>query len=379
MIIFKDIRKFYLILFPGLHPLLRGDIYKGILYIISFFVPISVILLNLFRLEEMFKRSFSETLAGLLFLSAIILLVWFISFREVSWSINVQGKKSRNFLDRMVTLFGRNRKAFLGIIFVCVIFSIAILAPFLAPYDPNLQLDVINKRLLPPSPRFPLGTDELSRDLLSRIIYGSRISISIGLLSAAIAIFLGTLVGLISGYMAGKTDVVLMRLVDILLGFPRFFLILLVIAFFKPSIFIIVIVLSLVSWMEVSRLVRAQVLSLKEQEFVTAAKSMGIGAGRIIFAHILPNTVAPVIIAGALRVGSTILLEASLSFLGLGVQPPTASWGNIVNSGSLHLTDAWWISTFSGIAIIFTVVSFNLVGDGLRDIMDPRLRIRGDI
>ncbi|MFQ6617392.1 MAG: ABC transporter permease [Fidelibacterota bacterium] len=262
---------------------------------------------------------------------------------------------------------------------MCVIFSIAILAPFLAPYDPNLQLDVINKRLLPPSPRFPLGTDELSRDLLSRIIYGSRISISIGLLSAAIAIFLGTLVGLISGYMAGKTDVVLMRLVDILLGFPRFFLILLVIAFFKPSIFIIVIVLSLVSWMEVSRLVRAQVLSLKEQEFVTAAKSMGIGAGRIIFAHILPNTVAPVIIAGALRVGSTILLEASLSFLGLGVQPPTASWGNIVNSGSLHLTDAWWISTFSGIAIIFTVVSFNLVGDGLRDIMDPRLRIRGDI
>lgn len=221
---------------------------------------------------------------------------------------------------------------------------------------------------------FLLGTDQYGRDILSRVIYGSRISLSIGFLVVLISVTLGTIVGVTSGYFGGIVDNTLMRVVDVLIAFPALFLILIIIATFGNSIFLIVITLSFTGWMGVSRIVRSQVLSLKEQEFILAAKSLGLSNLRIIFRHLVPNTLTPVIVAATLRIGSIILTEAGLSFLGLGVQPPTPSWGNIINEGRDSLLNHWWISTFPGIAILTTVVCFNLIGDGVRDALDPRMR-----
>ncbi len=221
---------------------------------------------------------------------------------------------------------------------------------------------------------FLLGTDQYGRDILSRVIYGSKISLSIGFLVVLISVTLGTVIGISSGYFGGWIDTVMMRIVDVLIAFPALFLILIIIATFGNSIYLIVITLSFTGWMGVARIVRSQVLSLKEQEFILAAKSLGLSNMRIIFRHLAPNTLTPVIIAATLRIGSIILTEAGLSFLGLGVQPPTPSWGNIINEGRDSLLNYWWISTFPGIAILTTVVCFNLVGDGIRDALDPRMR-----
>ena len=221
---------------------------------------------------------------------------------------------------------------------------------------------------------FLFGTDQYGRDILSRVIYGSKISLSIGFLVVLISVTLGTIIGVSSGYFGGWIDAVMMRIVDILIAFPALFLILIIIATFGNSIYLIVITLSFTGWMGVARIVRSQVLSLKEQEFILAAKSLGLSNMRIIFRHLAPNTLTPVIIAATLRIGSIILTEAGLSFLGLGVQPPTPSWGNIINEGRDSLLNYWWISTFPGIAILTTVVCFNLIGDGVRDALDPRMR-----
>jgi len=221
---------------------------------------------------------------------------------------------------------------------------------------------------------FALGTDQYGRDILSRVIYGSRISLSIGFLVVMISVTLGTVIGISSGYFGGWIDALLMRIVDVLIAFPALFLILIIIATFGNSIYLIVITLSFTGWMGVARIVRSQVLSLKEQEFILAAKALGLSSMRIIFRHLAPNTLTPVIIAATLRIGSIILTEAGLSFLGLGVQPPTPSWGNIINEGRDSLLNHWWISTFPGIAILTTVVCFNLIGDGVRDALDPRMR-----
>lgn len=221
---------------------------------------------------------------------------------------------------------------------------------------------------------FLLGTDQYGRDILSRVIYGSRISLSIGFLVVLISVTLGTIVGVSSGYFGGIVDNTLMRIVDVLIAFPALFLILIIIATFGNSIFLIVITLSFTGWMGVARIVRSQVLSLKEQEFILAAKSLGLSNLRIILRHLVPNTLTPVIVAATLRIGSIILTEAGLSFLGLGVQPPIPSWGNIINEGRDSLLNHWWISTFPGVAILITVVCFNLIGDGVRDALDPRMR-----
>ncbi|HHE07633.1 MAG TPA: ABC transporter permease [Chlorobaculum parvum] len=221
---------------------------------------------------------------------------------------------------------------------------------------------------------FLLGTDQYGRDIFSRVLYGSRISLSIGFLVVLISVTLGTVIGVSSGYFGGWVDSILMRIVDVLIAFPALFLILIIIATFGNSIYLIVITLSFTGWMGVARIVRGQVLSLKEQEFILAAKSLGLSSARIIFRHVMPNTLTPVIVAATLRIGSIILTEAGLSFLGLGVQPPTPSWGNIINEGRDSLLNHWWISTFPGIAILATVVCFNLVGDGIRDALDPRMR-----
>jgi peptide/nickel transport system permease protein len=260
-----------------------------------------------------------------------------------------------------------------GIIILLVVTALG--SAWLAPMDPIQQ--TLADRLLPPSVHHWMGTDQYGRDVFSRLIYGSRISLAVGLVAVSIYIFIGTFVGALAGYYGGVIDALLMRLVDILLCIPTFFLILMVIAFVGPSIINIMIIIGLTSWTDVARLVRGEVLSLKEREFVQAAKVIGMTDFRIIFRHILPNAMGPILVVATLGIGGAILIESSLSFLGLGVQPPMPSWGNMLQEGKDHLTDAWWLVTFPGLAIFITVLGYNLLGEGLRDLLDPRLRGSG--
>jgi peptide/nickel transport system permease protein len=271
--------------------------------------------------------------------------------------------------------FKKNRLAMGGLAVMIILYLVTLLTPLLAPYDPAAQGDIITSRYLSPSAEHWLGTDKFGRDILSRVLYGARISLSIGFVAVGISITLGTLIGALAGYFGGWVDAVLMRFTDMMLAFPRLVLLIVVIAVFEsPSIWLVVVVLGLTGWMGTSRIVRGEVLSLREREFVQAARALGMGDLRIILRHVIPNTMAPVIVSATLGIGLTILTEASLSFLGLGVQPPTPSWGNMVADGRDALTEAWWIATFPGLAIVLTVVAFNLLGDGLRDALDPRLR-----
>lgn len=264
----------------------------------------------------------------------------------------------------------KNKIAVTGLLFIIFIFFIAMLAPLIVPYDPY-KINVY-KVLEPPSREHPFGTDELGRDVLSRIIYGARVSLKVGFIAMGIAIITGTLLGLTAGYYGGIIDTLIMRFVDVMLAFPTLFLILAVVAVLEPSIYIIMFVIGLTGWMDVARLVRAEVLSLKEREFVLAARAMGASSKTIIFRHILPNAIYPVIVAATFAVGGAVLIESGLSFLGLGIQPPEPSWGGILSVGKDYITVAWWMSFFPGVAIFLTVLSFNLLGEALRDALDPK-------
>ena len=267
--------------------------------------------------------------------------------------------------------FSKNRLSVIGAVIVLILIAMALFAPFIAPCDPT-TIDVYNV-LSPPTRTHLLGTDELGRDLLSRLIWGSRVSLKVGIVAVGIAIMIGIIIGSVSGFYGGKVDAVLMRFVDIMLAFPTFFLILAVIAILEPSIFTIMAVIGVTSWMDVARLVRAEFLTLKERDFVDAARAVGVGNKRLIFRHILPNALSPVLVSATFGVAGAILVESGLSFLGLGVQPPDPSWGNILTSGKDNIEVAWWLSVYPGLAILITVLSYNLVGEGLRDALDPRL------
>lgn len=267
--------------------------------------------------------------------------------------------------------FKKNPLSVAGLVIIAFLAMIAILAPVISPYEPT-KINVHNV-LSPPSSEHLFGTDELGRDVLSRMIWGARISLMVGFIAVGIAITIGTIVGSISGYYGGKIDAVLMRFVDMMLAFPTFFLILAVIAIVEPSISTIMIVIGLTGWMDVARLVRAEFLTLKERDFVLAARAIGASDLRVMFRHIIPNALSPVFVAATFGIAGAILVESGLSFLGLGVQPPDPSWGNILTSGKDNITVAWWLSLFPGLAILITVLSYNLVGEGLRDAIDPRL------
>ena len=247
--------------------------------------------------------------------------------------------------------------------------------PFLFSSNPPNRIDIV-KILQAPSAAPPLGTDDLGRDVLARMAHGARISLSVGFVAVGIAVAIGLAVGLLAGYYGGWVDAVLMRFVDMMLCFPTFFLILSVIAFIGPSIWNIMAIIGLTGWMGVARLVRAETLSLKERDFVAAARAQGAGNARIVFRHILPNTMAPILVAATLGVAGAILTESALSFLGIGVQPPTPSWGNILTAGKDNIEFAWWLSVYPGLAILLTVLGYNLLGEGIRDAADPRLRGR---
>lgn len=273
----------------------------------------------------------------------------------------------------IVSVFKRSRSATLGLALVLIIILIALLAPYIAPHDP-LKVDMSMRRQPPGTPGYPLGTDNAGRDLLSRIIWGSRISLQVGLVATGLGIVLGTVIGLLAGFYRGTVETLLLRLIDILICFPTLLLALAIVAILGPAIGNVMIAVGATQTPRFARIVRASVLSVREMEYVESANAMGASSLRIMFRHLLPNAMTGAVVFATLSIGAAILTEATLSFLGLGVPPPTPTWGNIVAEGRRFLLCSPWITVFPGLAIMVTVFGFNFFGDGLRDALDPRLR-----
>ncbi|XVH30356.1 nickel transporter permease [Haloferacaceae archaeon DSL9] len=273
-----------------------------------------------------------------------------------------RSRRLRQFLSNPLNVFG------LGV--VAGLTAMALVGPIFAPYEPTSQ--ELANRLHSPSAAHPLGTDQLGRDILSRMMYGARISLGIAVAVTAIRLVLGTVIGLIAGYVGGWIDEALMRLVDVQLAFPGLILALVIAGILGPSLRNVMIALAVVGWASYARVVRSSVLSTKEREFVKAAQLMGVSRTHVVLRHLLPNVASPVIVLATLNLGTVVLATAGLSFIGLGAQPPTPEWGTMLSEGRHHLHDAWWIANVPGAAIMLTVFGFNVLGDGLRDLLDPK-------
>lgn len=362
---------------PGAGHILRGEWVRGMPLLVSWGVLLGTLYLTRTRIVELLTggRVPIGVITAVATLVLLMVAVWAWALHDLhvrARRVRLRGGDSQWAIA--ARHFRRNRMAMAGLFVMLALYFVTLLTPIIAPFDPAEQGDIVLNRYLAPSLEHPMGTDKFGRDILSRVMFGARISLTIGFVAVAISVTLGTVVGALAGYFGKWVDTVLMRLTDMMLAFPRLILLIVVIALFEPSIWLVVMVLGLTGWMSVARIVRGEVLSLREREFVQAARVLGMSDTRIIARHIIPNTLAPVIVYTTLGIGNTILVEASLSFLGLGVQPPTASWGNMISDGRDALITAWWIATFPGLAIVATVTAFNLLGDGLRDALDPRLR-----
>ncbi|WP_411910496.1 ABC transporter permease [Mesorhizobium sp. CA13] len=273
----------------------------------------------------------------------------------------------------------KRRLALLGLFIVAIVFAGAILAPWLTGYDPNEQMFdglTLEGSPLPPDAKFWLGTDLLGRDLLTRILYGARTSLIIGIVANGVALLIGTLVGVTAGYFRGWIGSALMRFTDLMMAFPALLLAICLAAVFEPSLWIVALVIALVNWVQTARVIYTETSSLAEREFIDAERTIGASAPRILFRHILPHLLPTIIVWGTLGISTTVLLEATLSFLGIGVQPPTASWGNIIFENQTYFQAAPWLVFFPGAAILALALAFNLIGDALRDILDPTQRGR---
>jgi peptide/nickel transport system permease protein len=289
--------------------------------------------------------------------------------------------ESRTMSQMAWRAFRRHKPAMIGLGIILLLVLGAIFAPAISPYDPNTS--DLDHMLAPPSSKHLMGTDELGRDLLTRILYGGRVSLSIGVMAMALAVFVGVIVGGLAGYYGHWVDNILMRFVDMMLSFPQLFVLIILALALRDipidalrgtafaSVFSIVLVIAVLSWMTVARLVRASFLSLKEQEFLTAAQSIGAGSRRQMIRHLLPNAMSPIIVAATFRVATSIVTEAGLSYLGFGVQPPTSTWGNMLKNAQTNMTRAPWTAIFPGLMIFIAVIAINFVGDGLRDALDP--------
>lgn len=279
---------------------------------------------------------------------------------------------SRTFATRTIRIFKRNRIARTGLVIIAIFVGTALLSPVLSPYDPYAVN--LTERFISPNVFHPFGTDNLGRDILSRIIVGSRVSLWVGILTVGLSLLIGVSAGLVAGYLRGAVDSVIMRLVDIFLAFPVIVLAIAIVAVRGPGLANVMFALVFVYWTTYARVTRGVTLVLREEDYVLSARSIGASSVRIMARHILPNAISPILVIASLGLGNAILAEAALSFLGLGIQPPEASWGSMLNFGMQFLRDAPYLSIFPGIAIFITVLGFNLLGDGLRDALDPRLR-----
>ncbi len=287
--------------------------------------------------------------------------------------MNADGGSSRARKRAVLRALASNRSAVTAAVVLLLVVVPCAAAPLFAPYNPSAQPDIIALRSQPPSLAHPFGTDPFSRDVLSRLLYGGRVSLSVAVIATLVSITLGTAYGAIAGFAGGAVESVMMRLLDALLSIPRLLLLIAVFAAWRQlALFPFVVIVGFTGWYGLSRVVRGQVLAMKRQDFVISARALGAGRARILLKHILPNVLTPVIVAAALGVGHVILLEAGLSYLGVGVRQPQPSWGNIIQDGSDQIAHLWWISFFPGLAIVMTVMAFNVLGDALRSALDPR-------
>ena len=292
--------------------------------------------------------------------------------RSVDSGIARERIAARSPWEVSVRRFRANRLALWSLYVLAILVLAALLAPLLAPYDPIAIGDVMATRFQSPSWAHPFGTDEFGRDLFSRALYGARVSLSVGILAMLLATSIGSLYGAVSGYFGGIVDGVMMRIVDVWIAFPAFYLMLLLVGVFEASVPVLILILALTAWPSTARFIRGEILSLRERDYVEAARAMGLPAHRIILRHLIPGALSPVLVTGALTVAGMIGAEAGLSFLGLGISPPTPSWGNMVAAGKDALASAWWISFFPGALLTITLIAFSLVADGLRDALDPK-------
>jgi peptide/nickel transport system permease protein len=302
-------------------------------------------------------------------------ILWWVAYRR-AWPRVLSEDEYNSNRQIFLRTLRAHRTGMFGLFGISFLIAITLLTPLIAPFNPD-AIDMGPKNMAPSMAHF-MGTDEYGRDVFSRLLFGGRISLSIGFIAVSITATVGTSLGATAAYFGGNIDRAIMWFTDLLLALPRLVLLLTIVGLFRvqgtKGIFLIIVILGLTGWMPVCRIVRGQVLSLKNQEFVQAARALGLSNTRIVFRHLIPNAMAPVIVYCSLAIGATMLIEAGLSFLGLGVPPPTSTWGVMVNDGREPLRIAWWIATFPGLAIVAAVMSFNLLGDGLRDALDPRLR-----
>ena len=365
-------------LLPGMGHILLGKHSRG-RPLLAF--TLAIILLLYWR-WQVFLKVFNTTwfdywLAAVFLIASlaasVIYSVWDVRRLLTATPKGPQGKSPFQLARRRFTA---NRMAVTALYVIAVFYILAILAPLLAPYDPAAITDVLSTRYLPPSTEHLFGTDEFGRDLLSRALYGARVSLSVGLLAVLVAISLGTVYGAVAGYFGGFIDSILMRIVDVIISFPTFFLMLMLVGIFEANIVFLVLILGLTSWPGTARFIRGELLSLKQREFTDAARAIGLPNRLIIFRHLIPNAMSPILISAALMIGGMIGAEAGLSFLGIGIRPPTPSWGNMVSAGKDALLVAWWVAFFPGALLALTVLCFNLLADGLRDALDPKSLMR---
>lgn len=370
------------VLLPGLPQLLGGKSPEGGF---ALFLWLGLLALGVIRMDRVTAAVSGDLEDGIALLTLVLTLagVWWWSFRESGGGGGREGSEMfRGASGRGWQGFRQNRPALLGLGVLVLLYLAMLLAPFLAPFEPEFREAYqlggdMARRLASPSFQHIMGTDQFSQDVFSRILYGSRVSLTIGLVAVGISATLGAFLGAVAGYWGGRTDTLIMRLVDMVMAIPRLVLLIAIVAFFPGGLVIVVVALAFTQWPLVTRLVRGEILALREREYAEAARALGFTRWRILFRHLLPNAIGPLIVVAALGVGDAIVLEAGLSFLGLGVPAGTPSWGSMVSWGRDYLVDAWWIATFPGLSIVLAVVAFNLVGDGLRDALDPRQSGRG--
>lgn len=369
---------------PGLPQLLRGKASEGAAALLLWVSLLALAVNRIDRILQAFSGGVGDWIS-ILTLMAVLAGVWWWSFDERRAAgpgkdgagVVGDAASARAGPGRGWAAFRENRLAMLGLGVAVVLYLGMLLAPLLAPFEPEFRSAFqaggdMAGRLAPPSSVHIMGTDQYSQDVFSRILYGARISLTVGLVAVGVSVTLGTFLGAVAGYWGGMLDTAIMRLVDMVMAIPRLVVLIAIVALFQPNIFVVIVALAFTQWPFTTRMVRGEIMGLKEREFAEAARALGFSRRRILFRHLLPNALGPLIVVATLGVGNAIVLEAGLSFLGLGVQAGTPSWGSMVSYGRDYLMDAWWISTFPGLAIVLAVLAFNLVGDGLRDSMDPR-------
>ena len=363
---------------PGVNHLIDARFNDGISLLVS-----STSLASIFYLKQqkimdcVYAQTISQWSAAILFfLLCIFAWIYSIIYALKSEHHKAKPPNNRGAFQYAFKRFSANKLAMYAAYMLLILFIVAFLAPILAPYDPHIIKDVLITRYQQPSIDHLFGTDALGRDLFSRALYGARISLSIGVLSVLISMSLGTIYGAIAGFSGGIIDNILMRFVDVIMAFPIFFLMLLLVGVFDAGIMMLILILGFTSWPGTARYIRGEILSLKERGFIESARAIGLPARLIIWRHLIPNALSPVLVSAALMIGGMITAEAGLSFLGIGIQPPIPSWGNMISAGQDAVFSGWWIAFFPGLLLTITILCLNLLADGLRDALDTKTLMR---